>query len=537
MSTNPSNDVVCVGNTFVLSTRIREGRVEDAWSTGKMVRIIDALLKKEMSQSGEPHFVQRAYCLCNDAHTLATVRAFEAIAGVTPPKNARLVRSLVQAVQCIQDHLLHFYHFYLEDWASTARALHADPRQSMLLAACQDKDTPFFKEFQNSLRIKAQQTAHRDHSAYQGEDALHLLLLSHVQDSLAVRSTLSQIIELLGCKGICHAVYEIGGLSDSICLDASVRDAIFCRLDAFERFVAEILLPDQLRIAGAYPQWTREGRFDSFLTWGDFTHPAEDALLYPSGVFTAEPDALNGMALHAHPAAPQQVRELDASSWTSEDADYYRLRFGSRGPSCRWSEQSLSWITAPRHDGMPYEVGPLARVLGAYASGESQVRPAVDAALSQAKLPLQALCSTMGRVLARGIECACLVAAAKKWLTALDTALTHGDSCLRHPYSLPACGSGLGLVEVSRGGLLHRVELENNTIIKHDYLIPTLWGFSPRGEGRRGPLEQALLQTPVADAAHPLEILRTVHAFDPCNTQLLLVDSSDTEHISLVTAK
>ncbi|MBN2141584.1 MAG: nickel-dependent hydrogenase large subunit [Desulfovibrionaceae bacterium] len=537
-------DIVCAGNTFVLCVRLCNGRVDEVWSTGKMVRNPDLLLEGGLDEGGAPRFVQRAHCLCNDAHALAAVRAIEDLAGVVPPRNARLVRSLVQAVRCIQDHLVHVYQFYLSDWLGVDRALRADPAKAARLAGPSGNRAGFFQNAQARLRALAQggadvfSAASPDHPARQAPDELHLLVHGHGQASLEARAKLAKILDSLGCSDSRHPAYQVGGLSEDMDLGPLVRDRLRVLMQDCRDFVCRTFAPDLARIASAYPEWAGIGRTGTFLAWGDFSQPSGDGRLFPGGVFTMAETAGGETTLQVHPAHPDQVTELCDQSWTPEHADRYQLRFGANGPSCRWPEGAFEWLAAPRHGEQACEVGPLARVLGACAQGRVAVREMLDKTLGPANLGLGAMNSTLGRLLARGIESAVLAQAAMGWLDSLDASLAHGDRTMSRPWTLPCSGLGTGRVEVARGALTHTISVRKNRIARHDYLIPSLWNFSPRSaDGVRGPLEQALMDTPVADALRPREILRTVHAFDPCNACVLLVQDADSGQMITVNAR
>ena len=168
------------------------------------------------------------------------------------------------------------------------------------------------------------------------------------------------------------------------------------------------------------------------------------------------------------------------------------------------------------------EVGPLARALVAYASGDEQVKQLVDGTLAKLNLPASALFSTLGRVAARALEAEIMVGRLSGWVAQLDDNMAHGDVRIHNgdkwnPDSWPKSCQGFGFHEAPRGSLGHWVEIENKKIVNYQVVAPSTWNAGPRdGQGQRGPYEAALLGTPIADPDRPLEILRTVHSFDPC---------------------
>lgn len=181
-----------------------------------------------------------------------------------------------------------------------------------------------------------------------------------------------------------------------------------------------------------------------------------------------------------------------------------------------------SWLKAPRYNDLPMEVGPLARMVVAYAAGHARVREFIDQSLAQLGVGQTALFSTLGRVLARGVETLLIAERMHKWIDELEANMNSGNLAIHNganwdPATWPAEAEGWGSTEAPRGGLAHWVRIQNGKIENYQAVVPTTWNGSPRDPvGQRGTWEQALIGTPVADLEQPLEILRTVHSFDPC---------------------
>ncbi len=186
------------------------------------------------------------------------------------------------------------------------------------------------------------------------------------------------------------------------------------------------------------------------------------------------------------------------------------------------TDEKYSWVKSPRYDGVPMEVGPLARTLVAYASGDAQVKKVVDGALAALSLPPSALYSTMGRIAARAIEAEIMVGRLAGWVAQLDDNMAHGNVRIHNgekwnPDSWPKSCQGFGFHEAPRGSLGHWVEIENKKIVNYQAVVPSTWNAGPRDPlGQRGAYESALQGTPLIDPERPLEVLRTVHSFDPC---------------------
>jgi hydrogenase large subunit len=196
------------------------------------------------------------------------------------------------------------------------------------------------------------------------------------------------------------------------------------------------------------------------------------------------------------------------------------------GPDRQWDfldeNGKYSWVKAPRWRGNPVEVGPLARMVVGYAGGRPEFVDVVKEALAKLKQPPEVLFSTIGRTLARGLEtrlCA-------RWLMAEYTnlmtnisrgVLTTADTSKWNPSTWPATAKGFGFTEAPRGACAHWIKIAGGKIDNYQIVVPSTWNASPKdGKGQRGAYESALLGTPLAVTDQPLEILRTIHSFDPC---------------------
>ncbi|MEF3698020.1 nickel-dependent hydrogenase large subunit [Desulfolutivibrio sp.] len=547
-----SSIVTCEGNTFVISAALSGGRVAEAWSTGRMIQDMNYLLGATFGAHG-PQFTTRASCLCNAGHALAAVRAVEDLFGLSVPPAARLVRNLTQGLQWVSEHLGHFYLFHLSDWLNLGLALRADPGKSARLDR-DDSPRPeaggeqFYRDAVARLKTLAEgesgaffAVGDYGHPAYAASPECSLLAFSHVPQAMRVRADLAEALAVLRCTGAEHPAFQVGGLAGSAGTSPGgapdLSPAARARCAALVRqcrdFILHAFLPDILRVADAYRGWADIGRTGVFLAFTDL--PGEDGQppFYPGGICTP------GGILQAPPASLGMAWEDGETAWNGVDADHYRLRFGPGQPVYRFQSEDFVWFGAPRNAGLACEVGPLARICGAYAAGNGVVQAVVDDALGRLNLPLAALNSTLGRMLARGLEAAALIQAALSWLDSLDRCLAREGAALRADVrDLPASGEGTGLAEIARGSLAHRIRMEDRRIVRHESLVPSLWNFSTRSpDGTRGPLEQALLATPVADAARPLEILRTIHAFDPCNACILRVEDAGAGRVVTVNAK
>lgn len=515
--------VSCFGNAFVIRVRLVNGHVDNAWSTGRMMRNMNVLLRDELDAQGRPQFINQPCCLCNDGHALAAIKAVENLVGVTPTHSAALVRKLVQSLRCIQEHLLHFYQFHLSDWVNLNAALRADPVSTASLGRLPGETPDHFRTVQKRLGIQAGMLPEAiAESGYRGPDELHLLLHGHALQSVKVSASIQAALGLLKCGPKGFQAYTFGGLPKNLDLGKDTRERLRTALEECREFISKTFLTDLAHLAEVYDSWAEKGKGSSFLS-GD--NSGRLLLAEDSNTFWQR-----------SPSDGKAIREELEPIWNSDDRRCYRLSPHQNEPSFKWEQADCYWLSAPRHGDTACEVGPLARVLSGWLSGHEPIRRALSAMLDDCKTPLSAMNSTLGRVLSRGVESAGLMESLFGLLDELEAALAV-ENQQETTFRMPTTGIGIGRVEVPRGLLTHEVTWDRGRIVSHDYLIPSMWNFSPRDTfGSLGPLERALLGTPVADAQHPVEILRTLHQLDPCNACHVVVEDRDTGRTILTTA-
>ena len=517
--------VCCPGNAFVTRVRLEDGRVDEAWSTGRMMRNTGVLLRGELDAQGRPRFVTQPHCLCNDGHALAAIKAIEDLAGVTLPHSAVLVRRLVQSMRCIQEHLLHFYQFHIADWVNVNAALRADPARSARLESQKGEADADFSVVRDRVRALAKLFSGKTQEAgYRGADELHLLLYAHSMQAVAVGKSLQTALGILGCGSKGFQAYRLGGLPDDLDLGKEALKGLRASIEACRGFITDVFPLDLTRLARVYGSWADEGKGNAFLTW---CGRERGRLIVSDSRRASWQFSLSDGAA---------VREESEPGWSGRDRRRYRLSADPEEPSFQWGQDESYWLPAPRHGDRACEVGPLARVLDGWLGGRSPVMRALSAMLDGSALPMEAMNSTLGRVLARGIESAALMESMSGWVDELESSLAEDDRRTA-TFGMPASGTGVGHVEVPRGILTHTITWDRGRIVNHDYLIPSLWNFSPRDTlGGAGPLERALVGTPVADPERPVEILRTLHQLDPCNDCHVVVEDYDTGRTFLATA-
>lgn len=523
------------------------GVIRDAWSSSTMFRGIELILKGRDPRDAWV-FTQRICGVCTTVHSIASIRAVENAVGASPPPNARLLRNLVMAAQMVQDHVIHFYHLHALDWVDIVSALSADPQKTASLAqSISDwplSSTRYFtgvrdrlKGFVSHGQLGPFANAYWGHPAYRLPPEANLMAVAHYLEALDWQRDFIRMHAVLGGKNPHLQSFLVGGMSTPVDLDSqnalnAGTIARFKQTIAEARdFVTKVYIPDLLAVASFYKDWAGVGSgVGNYLAYGEY--PEDDNpqpnLFLPRGV-------ISGRDLsRLEPMNPEKITEHIKHSWYSysvgDDQPLHPAKGETTpnytGPKPPYeflqTEGKYSWLKAPRYDGKPMEVGPLARMLVAYASGHPRVKELVGKVLGALGVGPAALFSTLGRTAARGVETQVLVEKMDDWVDALATNMARRDLRIHdnskwEPASWPRECFGAGFHEAPRGALGHWVHIRDGEIANYQCIVPSTWNAGPRdAAGQRGPYEQALVGTPMAKADQPLEVLRTIHSFDPC---------------------
>jgi [NiFe] hydrogenase large subunit len=498
-----------------IEVEIRNGAVAAAWSSGMLFRGIETILKGRNPEDAWL-FTQRLCGVCTYVHGSSSVRCVENALGVSVPANARTIRNLQMGAQFLHDHIVHFYHLHALDWIDMTSALNANTAATDTLAKEVSPDAPVidFAAVQNRLKtfIAGGQLgifagAYWPHEAYLLTPEENLLLAAHYLEALRLQVKAGRMHAVFGGKNPHPQSLKVGGVT---CRDdiTSARIAEFrALLQETRNFIETVYVPDAVLLAQAYPEWAGLGGGGNFLAFGEFPQStAEPASLYfPQGVVfnRGQVAALNLASISEHVKHSWYNGETARHPSTGETVP----NFTGIDTTSRYS-----WLKAPRYAGEPLEVGPLARVMVAYKNNHPALKAEVDDFLAKSGLSFDRMASTIGRTAARALESAVIARAMDGWLGALQT----GGS-LQQSWTMPASASGFGLNEAPRGALGHWIQIQEGKIGNYQMVIPSTWNFGPRcGADKPGPVESALVGTPVAEPERPVEILRTLRSFDPC---------------------
>ena len=551
------------GHLRVQATLGDDGRIADSMSTGTMWRGLEVILKGRDPRDAWA-FVERICGVCTGIHALAAVRSVEDALGIKIPKNANIMRNLVNATLYVHDHLVHFYQLSALDWVDVVSALEADPRET---AAIQQKISPshplasvgYFRDVQNRLKkfvasgqLGIFKNGYWGHPAMKLPPAVNLLAVTHYLEVLDFQKEIIKIHTILGGKNP-HPNYLVGGMACPINMhDTGSQGTMVNEVtlnymrDIAKRsleIVENVYLPDIKAIAGFYPEWFKYGAGLSnknVLCYGEFPEIANDwsdaSMQLPRGAI------INGNLNEEHDVELRDLNEIqefvdhswyrypDASKglhpWEGITEQAFELSKGSVGDKTKFewlgADGKYSWIKSPRWKGHMMEVGPLSRLVMGVAKNVPHIKEPAMALLEELNAPLEAVFSTLGRHAARALECRWAAQKMVQYVDDLTANIRAGDECAANmekwePSTWPKEARGVGFCEAPRGALGHWCVIKDTRIANWQAIVPTTWNASPRSpSGELGAFEQSLIGTPVAVEDQPLEIIRTIHSFDPC---------------------
>ncbi|MGO9484671.1 MAG: nickel-dependent hydrogenase large subunit [Rhodomicrobium sp.] len=555
--------------------------IRNAVSTGTMWRGLEVILKGRDPRDAWA-FTQRICGVCTGTHALTSVRAVEDALKIEIPENANIIRNIMQLTLQTHDHLVHFYHLHALDWVNPVSALQADPNATSELqkkvSPRHPKSSPgYFRDVQNRLKkfVESGQlgpfkNGYWTNPAYLLPPEANLMAVTHYLEALDFQTHIMRIRTVFGGKDP-HPNWLVGGVPCAINVDGvgAVGAINMERLNLVRstinesiEFVENVYIPDLLAIASFYKGWLYGGGLSgkSVLAYGDIPDHANDYspsnLLMPSGA------VIDGNLKEVHAVDlrdPNQIQEFVPHSWykyadekkglhpwdgVTEPA--FKLGPNAKGTKTNIEEidegAKYSWIKAPRWKGHAMEVGPLARYVVGYASGNKEITEQITMVLKTLDVPVDALFSTLGRTAARGLECQWSAHKMAYFMDKLIANVKAGDTATANverwePKSWPTEAKGVGFTEAPRGALAHWIKIKDTKIDNYQCVVPTTWNGSPRdNEGNIGAFEASLMNTKVERPEEPVEILRTLHSFDPClacSTHVMSEDGRELAHVTV----
>ncbi len=507
-----------------IEVEVEKGRVKNAYSSATMFRGLEIILKGRDPQDAQ-HFAQRTCGVCTYTHALASTRCVENAVGVKIPKNANYIRNLVLGQQYLHDHIVHFYVLHALDFVDVTAALKADPAKAAKIASgisprkTKAEDLKAVQAAVQKLVDSGQLGPFTNayflggHPAYKLDPEVNLIATAHYLEALRLQVKAARAMAVLGAKNPHTQFTVVGGVTSYESLTQPRIKEFTDLWKETKDFVDQVYIPDLLAVGAAYKDCGEYGGTTNFITFGEYASEPDKAasFYYPAGVIKGRDIS------KVEDFNPEKIAEHVRHSWF-EGGEAHHPYDGVTDPKYTdlHGDERYSWSKAPRYMDEPMETGPLAQMLVAYAKGHKEVKASVDSVLKALGLPVTALFSTLGRTAARGIETAVTAAAMDQWLKSYQDNVAK-DKDMVAEWTMPKEGKGVGFVNAPRGGLSHWINIADGKIANYQLVVPSTWCFGPRdAKNKLGPVEESLIGTPIADAKRPVEILRTVHSFDPC---------------------
>ena len=514
-----------------IEVEVENGYIKNAWSSSQLFRGLEIILQGRDPRDAQ-HFTQRSCGVCTYVHALASTRAVDNAVKVDQnmPPNARIMRNLVMAAQYMHDHIVHFYHLHALDFVDVvSAATKANPKKAAEIScdinpnrkatdtaegfkAIQDKLTTFIKSGQLGIFTNAYFL--NDHPAYYLPPEVNLIATAHYLQALHLQVKAARAMAIFGAKNPHTQFTVVGGVTNYDALTPKRIKEFLGLYNEVRAFIENYYIPDLITVAKYYKDWGSIGGTTNFLSFGEFPEVEDDlsSRWIPPGFINAR-DVANVQEFD-----PTQITEAVRHSWYEGNTVRHPYDGVTEPQYTKYEDRDrYSWMKAPRYMGKSTEVGPLAAMLVGYGKGHPQIKAAVDHVLTEVDVPITALFSTLGRTAARGVECLVTAQKTQAWVDELSENVAKGDTKIYQDWKMPESAEGVGFVNAPRGGLSHWIVIEGGKIKNFQLVVPSTWNLGPRcNNDLLSPVEEALVGTPIADPKRPVEILRTVHSYDPC---------------------
>jgi hydrogenase large subunit len=549
-----------------VDAEINDGKVTKAWSSGQMWRGVELILLGRDPRDAWA-ITLRICGVCTTVHAIASVRAVENALQLEVPQNAQFIRNMIVAAHAIHDHIVHFYHLSALDYVDVVSALKADPAKAAAWIE-QYSDWPMngkevmkqtqerLKTFVSSGQLGPFTNGYWGHPAMKLTPEINLVAVTHYLQALEVQREANKIVTILGSKTPHIQNMAVGGVSNPIAVDSqSVLTvdrlmAIKTQIDKLADFINKVYLIDVAAVGSVYADWTGYGAgVKNYLSAPDFPIDTKGTeFMYPGG-YIPDGDLTKYQPIKSFgdDFLGKGVEESVKHAWYtySKDGPLHPYK-GETTPHYTdfQDEGKYSWLKAPTFYGKRAQVGPLAAVLNAVAAGHQPTIALVNkvldtvSALAGTKVGLAALHSTIGRHAARAVRCAIMIDLLQSNWQKLVGNIAAGDvATFNKPVFPKGEIVGYGFHEAPRGLLSHWTVIRDVKIANYQCVVPSTWNAGPRSENDEpGPYEASLVDNPVADPEQPLEVLRTIHSFDPCIACAVHVHDQDTGQAVKVTA-
>ncbi|CAA6605413.1 hydrogenase 2, large subunit [Rhodospirillaceae bacterium LM-1] len=528
-----------------IDVEVDGGKVKKSWASGQMWRGVEQILLGRDPR--DAWIITQRFCgVCTTVHAITSVRAVENALQLEVPLNAQYIRNMIASAHAIHDHIVHFYHLAALDWVDVTSALKADPVKAAAWIE-QYTDWPLnnrhvmtdvknkLATFVGSGQLGPFTNGYWGHPAMKLSPEVNLVAVAHYLQALEAQRHANKVVSTLGSKSPHVQNMAVGGVANPIALDSqsvlSIERLLLVKeqIDKLNDFIQKVLLVDVAAVGAVYADWTKYGAgVTNYLSVPDLPMDTKGEKFLMPGGYISGGDISTYKPITSYQDAyfRDGVAESVKHSWYQGGKGALHPWKGETNPEYTdfQDDGKYSWVKAPSFYGKPAQVGPLANVLCMYAAGHkptqayaTKVLDTASALLGQ-KIPLAALHSTIGRIAARAIRCAVMGEyLTANWQALIDNIAKGDTKTFNAPVFPKGEQMGFGYHEAPRGALSHWVVIKDGKIANYQAVVPTTWNAAPRNEDDAiGPYEASLLDNPVADPERPLEVLRTVHSFDPC---------------------
>jgi Ni,Fe-hydrogenase I large subunit len=527
-----------------IDCEVENGAVTNSWSSGQMWRGIETILKDRDARDAWV-FAQRICGVCTTVHAMVSVRAVENALGLEVPMNAQYIRNMIIAAHGIHDHIVHFYQLSALDWVDIVSALQADPKAAAQLAQSLsdwsgNSEQEFrqvqtkVKSFVDSGQLGVFGSGYWGHPAMKLPPEVNLLAVVHYMQALDYQRRANQIVGILGSKTPHIQNLAVGGVANPInpesqsTLTLERLYKIKSLIDQIGDFVNQVYLPDVAAIGALYADWTQYGAgVTNYLSVPDMPLDGKGTQFAMPGGYIAAADLTTFKPITSYQDKyfEDGVKESSKHAWYEGSKPLHPYD-GETDPDYVGFEDDgkYSWVKAPTFYDVRAQVGPLANVLCMAAAGHEPTKQhlgrlmAIASKINGSELPLSIVHSTIGRHAARAVRCAVLYENLNEQWGLLMANIAKGDfDTFNRPVFPKGEIRGFGFHEAPRGVLSHWTVIRNGKIVNYQAVVPSTWNAGPRDNADQlGPYEASLVGNPVAEPEKPLEVIRTIHSFDPC---------------------
>lgn len=546
-----------------IDCEIENGVVTNAWSSGTMWRGMENIVKG--SDPRDAWMIMQRICgVCTTVHAIMSVRAVEDALGAKVPVNAQYIRNMILSAHSMHDHIVHFYQLSAMDWVDIAAALNADPdKAAEMLKGVSTwglNSANEFRNVQNKIKSLVESgqlgifaNGYFGHPAMKLPPEVNLIAVAHYLQALECQRDCNRIVALLGGKTPHIQNLAIGGVANPINLDSqsvlNLERLMFVKscIDRLNDFVTQVYRVDAAIIAAYYPEWLNLGKTSgNYLSVPEYPIDGDNSKFVLTGGYIENFDisTFRPITQQKDEFVVKGIKESGKHAWYEDDEPLEPWAGLTRPKYTGWQDEGkYSWVKAPSFYGKVVEVGPLAYLMCNLANENKDTLhhfnhiKGLYEKLSGNTLSVDHLHSTLGRIIARTVHCCVLNnILEQQWKLLVDNIGT-GDTVAYLKTDIPQTGEfkGVGFGEVPRGMLSHWVVVKNGKIENYQAVVPSTWNAGPRNQNdEMGPYELSIIGTPVADPTKPLEVVRTIHSFDPCMSCAVHVVNTENGEVTQV---